>query len=221
MPAGSWLAFARCIRVSRRKFLQHFFVRLNYVSLHCSGMTDRSQKLIELQDGDSVDPTAQTCVELQGCGSLMTSTVVPAEIAAPVTQIPRRKWAAIKLETHYGAVCVWNYNAELAWVLARSAFIHTRWSVTADKNNPDVQNKMGRLLFNHSYWLDITSEKRTNCCQGSHTRVLLTRACVCVWARESEREKGGGVHLDTRWLISRSIFVLIDRKWITEDQTVI
>lgn len=68
-----------------------FKVRLNYVSLHCSGMADRSQELIELQDGESADPTAQTCVELQGCGSLVTSTVVPAEIAAPVTQIPRRK----------------------------------------------------------------------------------------------------------------------------------
>lgn len=68
-----------------------FKVRLNYVSLHCSGMAVRSQKLIELQDGESADLTAQTCVELQGCGSLMTSTVVPAEIAAPVTQIPRRK----------------------------------------------------------------------------------------------------------------------------------
>lgn len=87
-----------------------FKVRWNYVSLHCSGMTDRSQTL--MQDGESADPTAQTCVELQGCGSLVTSTVVPAEIAAPVTQIPRRKWAAIKLETHYGARCDWNYNAE-------------------------------------------------------------------------------------------------------------
>lgn len=37
---------------------------------------------------------------------------------------------------------------------------------------------------------------------------------------ERGREREPVMHLDTRWFISRSLFVLIDRKWIAEGQTV-
>lgn len=36
----------------------------------------------------------------------------------------------------------------------------------------------------------------------------------------TERTGQSGQHLDTRWFISRSLFVLADRKWIAEGQTV-
>lgn len=75
--------------------------------------------------------------------------------------------------------------------------------------------------------IDFTKETRGSCHRGSSSfpwvRVSGTdtlKRMELTGVRERERERELVMHLDTRWFISRSLFVLTDRKWITEGYTV-
>lgn len=99
-------------------FLYKLRLTQGKLSLGGLSMTERKQKVTQRRKPGRIvtlEALRQTCwVVLQGCGSLLSSTLLPAEIAAPVTQIHTGKCAALKPKTHDGAVCEWNYNAEPA-----------------------------------------------------------------------------------------------------------
>lgn len=135
-----WL-FVLFYRLPHRAKLRLMQVNLSLGSFNMAERNQVTQSMSLPGRTAKQETLRQTCwVLLQGCGSLLSSTLLPAEITAPVTQIHTKECAALKPKTHHGAVRDWNYNAELgAEQRTRSAFNHSRGS----KNQPRCPEQTG------------------------------------------------------------------------------